>query len=377
MARPAFHLPLVLAAVAALATHLPAAAQDPLEDTLSVEEPVKLVIDYASIAAADERFKAGDTDGALALLAAAIEASPDDGTLRSAHGVLLIDQGDLDGARAQFLTAIENNTDDPSGYAGLCYLAALRSQHGLATDHCMAARARNIDDPVYRKVTVAAELLANPDSGVTTAASTLEALIAAYPYVVTLRLLSLHANLHDGRMSAAAPDVDMLRQMFPLRTPPRIIDRLAAFRVADIVGTDIHCLLSWATLRIREDAGKPAAVEDLERLIECRPADEGISTRLVEHHNTEGMTARANGEYAAAAEHFHAGLALSPEDPVLLHNLAYTTFEGQDVEGAEEALRRLLAITPDDPEARRNYGVVLMMLGREAEAKPYIEGAQP
>jgi Flp pilus assembly protein TadD len=377
MARHAFHPFAVLTTITALATAFVAQAQDPLEDNVVVAEPVKLVIDYVSIAMADEKLKEDDADGALALLEEALERSPDDGTLRSAHGVLLIDRGDLDGAKAEFLTAIERNTDDPSGYAGLCYLAAARGAHGLATDHCMAARARNIDDPVYRKVTVAAELLANPDSGATTAASTLEALVAAYPYVVTLRLLSLQANLIDDRMTAALPDVKMLRQMFPPGAPPRIIDRLAAFRVADIVGTDIPCLLSWSTLRIREHAGEAVAVPDLERLLACRPDDASITTRLVEHYNGEGMAARIQGEYAAAAEHFRAGLELAPEDPVLLNNLAYATFEGKDLEGAEEALRRLLALTPDDPEIRRNYGVVLMMLGREDEARPYIDEAQP
>ena len=347
-------------------------------DGYKLPDPIKLSIDFASIAAADSLEGAGDTVGALALLEEASKRSPEDGTLVAAMGAIQVRLGDLEAAEALFQLAANVNTDDPSGYAGMCYVAVVDGKDGLAADRCNAARNRNIVDPVYGKITLAAEMMMSAEvEFADVLPGTLDALITAYPYVPAGRLLSLQVRLQEGNFEAAKPDLDMLRQMFqPANGVPRIIDRISAFRVADVVGADIPCLLATATLQIREHDGKVAEFEDLERLAQCRPDDASITSRLVLHYNTEGMNHRNNGDLATATASFRAGLELAPEDTTLLTNLSFATFENGDLEGAEEALRRLLALTPDDPQVRKNYGVTLMMLGREEEGRPYIEEAQ-
>jgi len=345
------------------------------EEEGTPEPPVKLAIDFVSIGEADVLLKAGDLDGALARLQEASAASDKDATLVATQGVVKVWQGDLEAAKVLFKQAITLNTDDPSGYAGLCYLAAAAGQELHMQDHCGAARNRNIEDPVYGKITTVAQLMADPDGSFDdVTGETLEGLVNAYPYVPALRLLSLEANLRADRFDAAAPDLQMLRQMFGKDgRAARLIDTLAAFRVADIVGADLGCLLAGASLRIGESKGKAIAIEDLQQLAECRPDDEDIIERIVQHHNTEGMAARTVGEHADAVEHFKAALAHRPGDEVLLNNLAFAAFEGGDLPTTEDALRQLLELTPDDVQLRKSYGVVLMQLGREDEARPYLE----
>lgn len=355
-----------------LALGVPASAQ---EEDATPEPPVRLAIDFVSIGEADELVKAGDLDGALARLVEACEQSDEDATLMATRGVLKVWQDDLEAAHALFLQAISLNTDDPSGYAGLCYLASAAGREIHMQDHCSAARNRNIEDPVYGKITTVAEFMADPDGSFDgVSAETLEGLVNVYPYVPAVRLLSLEANLRANRYDAAAPDLQMLTQMYGRDgRSARLIDTLAAYRVADIAGADLGCLLATATLRILESQGRAIAIDDLQRLAGCRPDDKGITDRIVEHHNTEGMAARTRGDNAAAAEHFKAALVFKPGDPVLLNNLAFAAFEEGDLPTTEDALRQLLELTPDDVQLRKSYGVVLMQLGREEEARPYLE----
>lgn len=355
-----------------------ASAQTEPDLDMALEPPVKLTIDFASIAAADELEGSGDAAGALALLEQASLDHPDDGTLVAAMGAIHVQLGDLDAAEALFQRAANVNTDDPSGFAGLCYMAMVRDKPGLANDRCNAARNRNIVDPVYGQVTIIAEMLSSAQvEFADVLPSTVDGLVTAYPYVSSARLLALEAKIRSENFDAAKPDLQMLRQMYqPASGVPRLTDRLSAYRVADVVGADIDCLLASATLKIQEHEGKPVEFEDLQQLATCRPGDEAIVLRLVEHHNAEGVTARNNGALDAAVAAFRAGLALAPADTTLLNNLAYAAIENNDVEGAHEALSRLMELTPDDPQVRKNYGVTLMMLGREDEGRPYIEEAQ-
>jgi Flp pilus assembly protein TadD len=369
-----------LALAIALPSHVVHAqpVDEELMDGYKLPDPVKLKIDFASIAAADELERAGDTEGALAILERAALDHPDDGTVIAAMGAIHVRYGDLEQAEAFFQRAADANTDDPSGFAGLCYISVVEGKQGLATDRCNAARNRNIVDPVYGKITVAAEMMVTADMQFADVLpGTLDSLISAYPYVPAGRLLSLKARLDSGNFDAVRGDLVILRQMFePEQSVVRLIDLISAFRVADVVGADVSCLLSLAALQLREHDGKPPTIQDLERLVECRPDDESIVLRLVEHYNTEGVTARNNADLPSAVEAFRAGLAIAPDDTTLLNNLAYAAIENNDVEGAHEALSRLMELTPDDPQVRKNYGVTLMMLGREEEGRPYIEEAQ-
>ena len=346
------------------------------EDTLKVPDPVKLTIDFASIAAATEAEAEGDIEGALAILGGAIERNPEDGTLITARGAVHLTRGDLEAARADFDRAVAANSDDPSGFAGLCVVAVMEDKALAVQDACTAARNRNIEDPVYAEIMLTAHMLEGRLS--TVVGSTLDTLVVANPYVPALRLLSLEANLQGEKPALARDDLRLLWQVYDPRgpRPPRILDRIAAFKLADIVGADLPCYLAMAEVQVDRMEGKTPATARVEQAMVCQPEDESLRGERVEQLNGEALTARANGDHAGAIALIHEALALQPDDPVLLNNLAHTAFEGGDPATAEVALRALLALTPDDPELRKNYGICLMALGREDEARPYLEGKE-
>ena len=364
-------LPLLCLAMPRLAAGQ-AYTQQQLEDTVAIPDPVKLTIDFAAIAEATEAERRGDLAGALSILDAAIERSPDDGTLIAARGAVLLQGGDREGARAEFDRAVDANSDDPSGFAGLCALAVLDGAALRVQDACTAARNRNIEDPIYAEIMMATTMMEGRLSEVVV--GTLDTLAVANPYVPAIRLLSLEANLQAGNPAMARSDLRLLWQVFapPGGGPPRILDRIAAFKLADIVGADLPCALSWAEVRLDRLEDKDTAGVHLERVAACRPEDESVRTQRLEQLNREGMEARAVGDHATAIARFQAAMEIRDDDPVLLNNLAHTAFEGGDPATAEVALRALLELTPDDAEVRRNYGICLMALGREEEAAAYL-----
>jgi Flp pilus assembly protein TadD len=349
--------------------------QEQLENTVAIPDPVRLTIDFAAIAEATVAEREGDVEGALTILDAAIERSPDDGTLITARGAVLLQTGDREGARAEFTRAVAANSDDPSGFAGLCAVAVLDGAGMSIEDACRAARSRNIEDPIYAEITMATEMMEGRLSEVVV--GTLDTLAVANPYVPAIRLLSLEANIGAGNTSMARSDLRLLWQVFAPQGggPPRILDRIAAFKLADIVGADMPCELSWAEVRITRLEDKEPAASHLERVASCRPDDESIREQRLAQLNREGIEARGAGDHATAIARFQAAMDIRDDDPVLLNNLAHTAFEGGDPATAERALRALLALTPDDAEVRRNLGICLMALGREDEAQPYLEEA--
>ena len=355
----------------------PAAGQEAVEYTEKREKPKKLSIDFASIETATVMERDGDTSGALAVLEGASERSPEDGTLLAARGAILLRSGDVEAARIEFQRAVDANPSDPSGFAGQCVLAVMEGRPMIAEDRCLAARTRNIEDPIYAEISMAAGMLDNALGDVATSA--LDTLVVANPYVPALRLLSLEANLRVGNDQLARNDLGLLHQIYhpPGDAPPRILDRIAAFKLADIVGPDIPCSLAWSEVQLlrleeREPTGKL-----LLRAAACRPDDDSLRSERVEQLNRDAVAARANGDHATAVDLLRQALELQPDDTVLLNNLAHFAFEGGDPTSAEAALRRLLELSPDDADLRRNYGIALMALGREDEAQPYLEGAAP
>ncbi len=336
-------------------------------------EPVSLDIDFAAIAEATELERAGDVDGAIARLTAAAAAAPEDATVLASRGAVRLRAGDVAGARADFEAAIAANVDDPSGHAGLCVLDAAASGTLLVQERCRTARNRNIADPVYPRIATVAVLM---EAGVfDAAAESLDALSVQYAFVPAVRLLSLQVNLQTERWDRARQDLELLRQVYRPAggAPPRIIDRLAAFKIADLVGADMDCVLDAAAVDIDGGLGGRPTPRGLARRAACRPDEAGDGTaRVVAAYNADAVAARAAGDVERAVELLGEALLLAPDDTTLLTNLSHAAFEAGRLDLAETTLRHLLELRPDDAEARRHLGITLLAQGREDEAAPYL-----
>jgi Flp pilus assembly protein TadD len=357
-------------------TVFPSPAGEGVDNIIEVPRPVRLSIDFETIQAATETERDGDVEEALRILDGGIERRPKDGTLIAARGAVHLQGGDLVAARADFERAIAANSHDPSGFAGLCVLAVLEGAPMRIEDHCRAARNRNIVDPVYGQIAMATTIMGANLGAVEV--RMLDTLAVANPYVPAIRLLSLEVCLSAGNSAMARGDLRLLWQVYELPgdAPPRILDRIAAFKLADIVGADIPCYLALAEVEIDRHEGKTSSSARIEQAFACEPDNETLRADRVEQLNRGALAARDNGDYVQAISLLQEATALEPTDPALLDNLAHVAFEGGDPATAEAALLALLTLTPDDPELRYNYGVCLVALGREEEARPFLQGLE-
>lgn len=82
------------------------------------------------------------------------------------------------------------------------------------------------------------------------------------------------------------------------------------------------------------------------------------------------------GRYDRAWKAFDRCLALHPDDWVVLNNYAYYLSEQQrDLDKAEQMSRRTIEAEPDNANSLDTYAWILHLLGRDAEALPYMEKA--
>ena len=89
--------------------------------------------------------------------------------------------------------------------------------------------------------------------------------------------------------------------------------------------------------------------------------------------NTLGTAYLGQQEWALAAEAFRRGLAVEPEEPLLLSNLAVAFLQDGNPDEAEVNLRAALRIDPSYPYARYNLGLIEANRGNFAAAAEHLE----
>ena len=101
-----------------------------------------------------------------------------------------------------------------------------------------------------------------------------------------------------------------------------------------------------------------------------------VYPRIAEAHWNLALMRERLGSLTAAAEAYRAYLALRPEDPAGLINLAVVLRRsGGDLREAEQLLRRAAAFSPETAEAQAELGLTLFRAGRTAEAEPIFQRA--
>jgi tetratricopeptide (TPR) repeat protein len=107
--------------------------------------------------------------------------------------------------------------------------------------------------------------------------------------------------------------------------------------------------------------------------IEARPADPLMQEldallQSPEAYNVRGGRELEAGNWAAAAETFRKGLAISPGDPSLRHRLGTALSQMGDVQGAIEQFEQVIRTTPSFARAHFSLGVLMNDAGRYDEA---------
>jgi tetratricopeptide (TPR) repeat protein len=85
-------------------------------------------------------------------------------------------------------------------------------------------------------------------------------------------------------------------------------------------------------------------------------------------HESVGMQALRNQDWAGAIRAFRAGLEVAPDDPSLRYWMASAMIAGGDAAGAEREFRAIVAAHPEFAKAHFSLGAILDQQGRRADA---------
>jgi tetratricopeptide (TPR) repeat protein len=195
------------------------------------------------------------------------------------------------------------------------------------------------------------------------------------------------AQLAQGRSDAARPLFDRALSLHPgsaaahfgagrvalaNREYPEAVTHLERALALDPQATATHYQLAMA-YRGSGDLAKAEAQLAEKGTIEPRPADplmralDGL-LESAEAYNVRGGQELDARNWAAAAEDFRKGLALSPADPSLGHRLGTALYQMGDAAGAVEQFREVIRTHPEFAKAHFSLGVIMAATGRHREA---------
>lgn len=115
--------------------------------------------------------------------------------------------------------------------------------------------------------------------------------------------------------------------------------------------------------KVRLASGQlPNAVALLQRAIELDQSDWKSRSAL-------GVAYDRLGDSAKAEESYRAALEISPNNPVVLNNLALSRVLANDLAGARELLQRAVASSRSDVRVRQNLALLYALSGNMAQAE--------
>jgi len=294
------------------------------------------------VARAGRLSDAGDHDGALALLDAALERNPDNAEAVKARGAARAEARDYDGARSDYDHAVDLDPGDQAAAVGQGFAAYGQGKYGEAV------------------VSLTVALRLDPAD-----VSALSARGAAY-----YQLGRWDRSLADYRaLKTTAPD-SSTGAWGEFRALTRLgrgdeVRSLAASRL-ETDPTDAIALEALVRLERRTDrAGEALAA--LDRALGAAPAAANLLSQRGQLRASMGDTAGARADFAALR-------ALDPGDPVMLNNVCW----GQAIEAfdLDQALTDCdAALSAGEAAFIDSRAMVLLQMGRYEEAKADYERA--
>jgi tetratricopeptide (TPR) repeat protein len=143
-------------------------------------------------------------------------------------------------------------------------------------------------------------------------------------------------------------------------------EALASFQSALKISPNYLPALHGA-VQIEYDAGNPAAIPLIERVIRLHPGD-------TTSHAMLAVLEFQQKNCAAATVHFEKAGGLLDSQPSALHAEAVCLVRLKQLDRATEILQRTVAMNPDDPQERQILATVQLMAHKPADA---LEALQP
>ncbi len=159
-----------------------------------------------------------------------------------------------------------------------------------------------------------------------------------------------------GNPRAAVGLMQSLREMGDLEQARTVADAVLLARPNDAtVVAEVG--------KVRLASGQlPNAVALLQRAVELDPADWKSRSAL-------GVAYDRLGDSAKAEESYRAALGISPNNPVVLNNLALSRVLANDLAGARELLQRAVDSSRADVRVRQNLALLYALSGNMAQAE--------
>jgi len=287
---------------------------------------------------------------------------------------LYLSVGDVAKARALVDEAVKKSPDN-AVLVNLRGLVQLSGRDGPGAIRSFSDAMRLAPNEIDFALNLArAKLLTGDTKG---ALAAMDDVLASNPKnVVALQLASAMA-LQGGETEKAAGYVERLRQVAPnlpatdrlegdlAVAQKRYKDAVASYRKAGDKGRD--SLLVRAEYNAARLAGDPDALKGPEQWAAQHPEDTAVVTIVAEARH-------AAGDLRSAIELYERGVAKSPNDAVLLNNLAVLYQEKGDPR-AVDAGQRAYNLQPRSVPIMDTYAWILVQVGKVDEALPILEAA--
>jgi putative PEP-CTERM system TPR-repeat lipoprotein len=270
----------------------------------------------------------------------AAKKSPDNAALSNARGLTQMGLNDVPGALASFKQATEQ--------APKAYGYALN----LARGH-----------------------LANRD--LDAALGVVDGVLKASPQYSPALALGAAATLQAGQLEKATGYIERLRRAAPdapgtymlegdlAMAQKRYPEALAHYKKASAQGSNSQLVVAQYRAATLSGAPKPEAV--LEDWIARNPGDANVASVLADQRQRAG-------NLAGAAQLYEQGLAKSPDNVVMLNNLA-VIYDLQGNAKAVDLAGRAYKAAPNAPAIADTYGWILFKQGKSDEALPLLREA--
>jgi predicted Zn-dependent protease len=185
------------------------------------------------------------------------------------------------------------------------------------------------------------------------------------------------AAVSEEAVEAALTAADQYLNAQEIEKAEAILTRLvtrapAEGRARELLGQVLTLRASRAERRGERDAAVAARLDALEQYraaVALDPDSAGL-------HHSAGVVAMAAGQADAALELFGRASRLAPENPQHPLYAAQVLIQQQQFAAAEEALRAVLALDPDEPVAHASLAIVAIETGRVDDAMAAIGEAR-
>mgnify|MGYP003348323103 FL=1 len=159
-----------------------------------------------------------------------------------------------------------------------------------------------------------------------------------------------------GNTQAAVGLMQTLREMGDLEQARSVAD-------ATLLAKPNDATVVAEVGKVRLASGQlPNAVALLQRAVDLDPADWKSRSAL-------GVAYDRQGDSVKAEENYRAALGISPNNPVVLNNLALSRVLANDLAGARELLQRAVDSSRADVRVRQNLALLYALSGNMAQAE--------